>query len=398
MAHSLAYEIKKINELNEAELAKGQFDLKVSWHREFRDSAYIRVDHVHAQLTEGDLVVVFSQFGEIADVRLIRDQETGKSRGFCFICYEDTRSAVYAVDNMNGYCLCGKHMKVMHVLKYEVPILLDETQVDEDGNYVQLEYKPTGPEGYGVGVTQQLPSVKTSSSNVVADGKKDKKDRKKDGGGDKTSTSRMLTNGGSASSKQNKMHAPPGTVGMDEDDEDLAAFEQHMEDSKVAEKERAEKRELAKEKDRLKKKEKKRKKREKKERKKEKKAAKKQAKREERERRENAEGTRGNKNTASALLGLMRKGKAPTNAPGGAASRTVATTNEEASTAREKSNQKNSMADKEQSEGESSSSSSSENDDDPSSSEGDDAIGESGRRPNDNTSTNRRARSRERRR
>lgn len=40
-------------------------------------------------LTEGDVAIVFSQYGEIVDLRLVRDKDTGKSRGFAFVCYED---------------------------------------------------------------------------------------------------------------------------------------------------------------------------------------------------------------------------------------------------------------------------------------------------------------------
>lgn len=42
------------------------------------------------------------RYGEVSSINLVRDKETGKSRGFCFLCYEDQRSTVLAVDNLNG--------------------------------------------------------------------------------------------------------------------------------------------------------------------------------------------------------------------------------------------------------------------------------------------------------
>lgn len=42
------------------------------------------------------------RYGEIANINLVRDKKTGKSKGFCFLCYEDQRSTVLAVDNFNG--------------------------------------------------------------------------------------------------------------------------------------------------------------------------------------------------------------------------------------------------------------------------------------------------------
>jgi len=32
----------------------------------------------------------------------VRDKKTGKSKGFCFICFEDQRSTILVVDNLNG--------------------------------------------------------------------------------------------------------------------------------------------------------------------------------------------------------------------------------------------------------------------------------------------------------
>ena len=42
------------------------------------------------------------RYGELVNINLVRDGKTGKSRGFCFLCYEDQRSTVLAVDNLNG--------------------------------------------------------------------------------------------------------------------------------------------------------------------------------------------------------------------------------------------------------------------------------------------------------
>lgn len=45
---------------------------------------------------------VLFRFGEIVNINLIRDKKTGKSKGYCFLCYEDQRSTVLSVDNLNG--------------------------------------------------------------------------------------------------------------------------------------------------------------------------------------------------------------------------------------------------------------------------------------------------------
>lgn len=65
-------------------------------------SAWIFIKNLPYELTEGDVITVFSQYGEVVDINLARDKDKGHSKGFCFLCYEDQRSTNLAVDNFNG--------------------------------------------------------------------------------------------------------------------------------------------------------------------------------------------------------------------------------------------------------------------------------------------------------
>ncbi|XP_045573044.1 RNA-binding motif protein, X-linked 2 isoform X2 [Salmo salar] len=112
--------VKLINELNEREASLGVKE-NVSWHSEYKDSAWIFIGGFPYELTEGDIVCVFSQYGEMANINLVRDKKTGKSKGFCFICYEDQRSTILAVDNLNGIKIKGRTIRVDHVLNYRPP-------------------------------------------------------------------------------------------------------------------------------------------------------------------------------------------------------------------------------------------------------------------------------------
>lgn len=91
--------MKNVTKLSESELTRGG---KSSWHDQYKDSAWIFVGGLPYDLTEGDIICVFSQYGEIVNINLVRDKASGKQKGFCFICYEDQRSTVLAVDNLNG--------------------------------------------------------------------------------------------------------------------------------------------------------------------------------------------------------------------------------------------------------------------------------------------------------
>ncbi|GFR62876.1 RNA-binding motif protein, X-linked 2 [Elysia marginata] len=112
--------IKNVQKLNDRELELGIIGKK-SWHDEYKDSAWIFVGGLPFDLTEGDILCVFSQYGEIVNINLVRDHKTGKSKGFAFLCFEDQRSTVLSVDNLNGIKILGRTIRVDHVKDYKVP-------------------------------------------------------------------------------------------------------------------------------------------------------------------------------------------------------------------------------------------------------------------------------------
>uniref|UniRef100_A0A0M3IFV5 RRM domain-containing protein n=1 Tax=Ascaris lumbricoides TaxID=6252 RepID=A0A0M3IFV5_ASCLU len=101
-----------------------------SWHDKYANSAWIYIGGLPYDLNEGDIITVFSQYGEIVNINLIRDHKTGKSRGFAFLCYQDQRSTVLAVDNFNGIKLLKRMIRVDHVEEYKVPKYRED--VDEE--------------------------------------------------------------------------------------------------------------------------------------------------------------------------------------------------------------------------------------------------------------------------
>ncbi|XP_027941920.1 zinc finger CCCH domain-containing protein 25 isoform X1 [Vigna unguiculata] len=110
--------VKRTQNINAREAALGIGE-EASWHAKYKDSAYVFVGGIPFDLTEGDLLAVFAQYGEVVDVNLVRDKGTGKSKGFAFLAYEDQRSTNLAVDNLNGAQILGRIIRVDHVDKYK---------------------------------------------------------------------------------------------------------------------------------------------------------------------------------------------------------------------------------------------------------------------------------------
>ncbi|KAH0544620.1 hypothetical protein FGG08_001270 [Glutinoglossum americanum] len=105
--------IREIQAINKRELEEG-IAPEASWHADYHDTAYIYIGGLPFELSEGDIITIFSQFGEPVHVNLVRDKETGKSRGFAFLKYEDQRSTDLAVDNLGGTAVMGRVLKVDH--------------------------------------------------------------------------------------------------------------------------------------------------------------------------------------------------------------------------------------------------------------------------------------------
>ncbi|XP_016840784.1 RNA-binding motif protein, X-linked 2 [Nasonia vitripennis] len=127
--------VKNIAKLGLQELGS---DRKGSWHDDYKDSAWIFIGGLPYDLTEGDVIAVFSQYGEIVNINLVRDKDTGKQKGYGFLCYEDQRSTILAVDNLNGIKILGRTIRVDHVKDYKPP-KVGSKNVDEETKRLRLE-------------------------------------------------------------------------------------------------------------------------------------------------------------------------------------------------------------------------------------------------------------------
>jgi RNA-binding motif X-linked protein 2 len=105
--------IRATQALNKAELENAT-PPNASWHRDYKDTAYVYVGGLPLDLSEGDVVTIFSQYGNPTHLNLIRDKETGKSKGFAFLKYEDQRSCDLAVDNLGGAKIFDRMLRVDH--------------------------------------------------------------------------------------------------------------------------------------------------------------------------------------------------------------------------------------------------------------------------------------------
>ncbi|XP_054465166.1 RNA-binding protein 39-like isoform X2 [Anoplopoma fimbria] len=73
------------------------------------------VGSLHFNITEEMLRGIFEPFGKIEGIQLMMDSETGRSKGYGFISFADAECAKKALEQLNGFELAGRPMKVGHV-------------------------------------------------------------------------------------------------------------------------------------------------------------------------------------------------------------------------------------------------------------------------------------------
>lgn len=71
------------------------------------------VEGLDWSVNDAGLRGAFAPFGRILEARVMTDWETGRSRGFGFVAFDDDTSTRLAVETMDGARLAGKVLRVM---------------------------------------------------------------------------------------------------------------------------------------------------------------------------------------------------------------------------------------------------------------------------------------------
>lgn len=72
----------------------------------------VYVGNLPASIGEEELKELFEQKGAVDSVTVIRDNETGRSRGFAFVAMATEEDANKAIKAMNAYLLEGRNLTV----------------------------------------------------------------------------------------------------------------------------------------------------------------------------------------------------------------------------------------------------------------------------------------------
>ena len=70
------------------------------------------VGNLSYSVTEETLRLLFSEYGRVASVELIKDHDTGNSKGFAFVAMDSQAESNKAISSLNGTSLENRVIKV----------------------------------------------------------------------------------------------------------------------------------------------------------------------------------------------------------------------------------------------------------------------------------------------
>jgi RNA recognition motif-containing protein len=94
----------------------------------------IYVGNLSWSMTDDDLSNLFSQYGSVTSAKILKEKNTGRSKGFGFVEMEDDEAAKTAIATLNESEVQGRKL------------IVNESQPKEEGSG---GYKKSGGGGYG---------------------------------------------------------------------------------------------------------------------------------------------------------------------------------------------------------------------------------------------------------
>lgn len=86
----------------------------------------IYIGNLDFKVDEIEVIKLFALYGDVTTVKLIRDKDTGSSKGFGFVEMPKEEDARRAIDNLNGKEVRGRNIKVNDA---------DENKKESDDRY-----------------------------------------------------------------------------------------------------------------------------------------------------------------------------------------------------------------------------------------------------------------------
>jgi len=111
--------------------------------------ANLFIGNLDPDVDEKLLYDTFSAFGVVISTRIMRDPDTGNSRGFGFVSFDDFGAADASLESMNGQYLCNRSITVSYAIK-------KDTKADRHGSAAERLLAMNAPTA---GMAQKRPNM-----------------------------------------------------------------------------------------------------------------------------------------------------------------------------------------------------------------------------------------------
>ena len=72
----------------------------------------IYIGNLPYSTSEDDLRQMFGEYGSVSSANIIKDRDTGNSKGFGFVEMDNQAEGEKAIENLNGSDISGRNIKV----------------------------------------------------------------------------------------------------------------------------------------------------------------------------------------------------------------------------------------------------------------------------------------------
>lgn len=79
----------------------------------------IFIGNLSYNVEDEELANLFAQHGDVESARVIKDRETGRSKGFAFVVMPDDNDANTAIESLNGHEISGRPLRVNEAIEKE---------------------------------------------------------------------------------------------------------------------------------------------------------------------------------------------------------------------------------------------------------------------------------------
>jgi RNA recognition motif-containing protein len=70
------------------------------------------VGNLSFEATESEIENAFGEYGDVKSVNVIKDRDTGRSRGFGFVEMRDREAGLNAIEGLDQQQICGRNVTV----------------------------------------------------------------------------------------------------------------------------------------------------------------------------------------------------------------------------------------------------------------------------------------------